>query len=235
MKKTVFIAFISAVFLFAALVVAPVAAKPKRTLTPTSLPVVDAQQVWKNTPGDTDFNAGTSWVSGIAPGGGDVGAFTAAVVAQPNLSASLSISGLYFKGTGASGYDLTTTSNQTLALSATSTTIGTEIGDTTAVAIGGENTSGTNAIDVPIILAPTTGTTSTIFQAGGGTLTLNGAVSGFDIGITKTGGGALVLTGIDTYSVATTISAGTLEASQIATLPGYTSSGTVTLSACATL
>src|SRR6266403_155784 len=112
MKKTVLIAFISAAFLFAALVVTPVAAKPKPkpTLTPTAPPVVDAQQVWKNTAGDTDFNAGTSWVSGTAPGAGDVGAFSAAVVAQPNLSASLSISGLYFKGTGASGYDLTGTS-----------------------------------------------------------------------------------------------------------------------------
>src|SRR6266478_4383401 len=226
MKKTVFIAFISAAFLFAALVVTPVAAKSKPTLTPTPPPVVDAQQVWKNPTGDTDFNVGTSWVSGIAPGAGDVGALTAAVVAQPNLSASLSISGLYFKGTGASGYDLTTTNTQTLALSATSTTIGTEIGDTTAVAIGGENTSGTNTINVPIILAPTTGSNSTIFQAGGGTLTLNGAISGSGIGITKTGGGTLVLTGADTYSGATTISAGTLEASQTAALPGYNSSGT---------
>ncbi len=235
MKKTVFIAFISAAFLFAALVVTPVAAKSKPTLTPTPPPVVDAQRVWKNSTGDTDFNVGTSWVSGIAPSAGDVGAFTAAVVAQPNLSASLSISGLYFKGTGASGYDLTTTNTQTLALSATSTTIGTEIGDTTAVAIGGENTSGTNTINVPIILAPTTGSTSTIFQAGGGTLTLNGAVFGSGIGITKTGGGTLVLTGVDTYSGTTTISAGTLEASQTAALPGYNSSGTVMVTADATL
>ena len=204
--------------------------------TPWAPPaVVDAQQVWKNTAGDTDFNAGTSWVSGIAPGAGDVGAFTAAVVAQPNLSASLSISGLYFKGTGASGYDLTGTSNQTLTLSATSTTIGTETGDTTAVAIGGENTSGTNTIDLPIILAPNTGSTSTIFQGSGGTLTLNGAVSGSGIGIAKTGGGTLVLTGVNTYSGATTISAGTLEASQTAALPGYNSSGTVTVVAGATL
>src|SRR2546422_4442525 len=160
MKKTVFSPFLSGAFLFAALVVTPVATKPKPTLTPTPPPVVDAQQIWKNTAGNTDFNAGTSWMSGIAPGAGDVGAFAAAVVAQPNLSASLSISGLYFTGTGASGYDLTTTSTQTLTLSATGTTIGTETGDTTAVAIGGENTSATNTIDVPIILAPNTGITS---------------------------------------------------------------------------
>src|SRR5205807_292170 len=77
------------------------------------------------------------------------------------------------------------------------------------VAIGAENASGTNTIDVPIILLSGSGT-STIFQAAGGTLVINGVVSGTGIGLSKTGGGTLVLSGTNTYSGATTVSAGTL-------------------------
>ena len=178
--------------------------------TPSPTPD-DAQQQWKNTAGNTDFNAGTSWVSGTAPGNNDVGAFTSAAVAQPNLSASVQIAGLYFKGTGTSGYDLTRLGiTQTLTLTATATSIGMENNNGQAVAIGAENTSGTNTIDVPIILAPATGSTSTIFQAAGGTLVINGVISGTSIGLSKTGGGTLTLSGANTYSGATTVSAGTL-------------------------
>jgi len=180
--------------------------------TPSPTPD-DAQQQWKNTAGNTDFNAGTSWVSGTAPGNNDVGAFTSAPVAQPNLSASVQIAGLYFKGTGTSGYDLTRSGiTQTLTLTATATSIGNETNNGQAVAIGAENTSGTNTIDVPIILAPGTGTVSTIFQAAGGTLVINGVISGSTstFGLSKTGGGTLVLSGTNTYTGATTVSAGTL-------------------------
>jgi len=178
--------------------------------TPSPTPD-DAQQVWKNTAGNTDFNNGNSWVSGTAPGNNDVGAFTSAAVAQPNLSASVQIAGLYFKGTGTSGYDLTRLGiTQTLTLTATATSIGNETNNGQAVAIGAENTSGTNTIDVPIILAPGTGTVSTIFQAAGGTLVINGVISGTSIGLSKTGGGTLTLSGANTYSGATTVSAGTL-------------------------
>src|SRR6202043_2996964 len=117
---------------------------------------------WKNT--GTDFNAGASWVSGTAPGVGDVGAFNAAEITQPKLSASISIAGLYFTGTGTSGYDLTNTTAETLTLTGRAdVTTGTETGNANAAAIGAENTSGTNTIDVPIILASSNGT-SAFFQ-----------------------------------------------------------------------
>src|SRR6266567_6761830 len=91
--------------------------KPKPT--PTPAPTVDAQQVWKNTAGNTDFNAGASWVSGTAPGGSvDVAAFIAAEVSQPQLTADTSIAGLFFSGTATSGYDLTRSGTQTLTLTA---------------------------------------------------------------------------------------------------------------------
>src|SRR5207244_8380671 len=121
----------------------------------------------------TDFNDNASW-NGSKPGANDVAAFNAAAVTQPNMSADATIAGLYFTGTGTSGYDLTRTSTQTLTLNGFATSIGMENSNSSAVAIGAENTSGTNTIDVPIILAPLSGSTSTIFQAAGGTLVING-------------------------------------------------------------
>lgn len=183
--------------------------------TTATLAPLNLQQVWKNTNvGVTDFNAGPSWTSGVAPGAGDVAAFSGAQVSQPNLTANTSISGLYFSGAGTNGYDLTRTSTQTLTLTATGTTIGAETGDANSVAIGAENTSGTNTIDVPLILAPST-STSTFFQATGGTLVINGIISGTGINLTKTGGGTLTLNGQNTYTGTTTISEGTLSANDI--------------------
>jgi fibronectin-binding autotransporter adhesin len=180
-------------------------AGPSGSKTSTvTLAALNLQQVWKNTAGNTDFNAGTSWVSGNAPGAGDVAAFTAAAVAQPNLSASVSISGLYFKGTGTSGYDLTRTSTEVLTLTATGTTIGAETGDANSVAIGAENTGGANTIDVPLALGASTGT-STFSQASGGTLTVNGVVSGSAKALSLVGGGTVQLSGLNTYTGKTTI------------------------------
>ncbi len=178
---------------------------------PPSMPGLDAQQVWKNTAGNTDFNAGTSWVSGIAPGAGDVAAFTAARVAQPNVSASLSISGLYFAGTATNNYTLSASASQALTLTGFAASIGAETGDSNAVAIGAENTSGTNVISAPIILAPASGSTSTIFQEAGGILQINGAISGSGITLVKTGAGTLVMnTTASTFSGGLTLNAGNL-------------------------
>src|SRR5207237_901674 len=66
---------------------------------------IDAPISWANT--GTDFNTGSSWVGGTAPGAGDVALFTAAEATNPNLSSSVSIAGFYFNGTGVNGYDVT--------------------------------------------------------------------------------------------------------------------------------
>jgi len=231
---------LAACFLLLIVSVAPTAEaggkKPKPTPTPTPVPGVDAQQTWKNTAGNTDFNTGASWVSGAAPGAGDVGAFAAARVVNPNLSASLSISGLYFKGTGSSGYDVTSSSSAikfTLTGTAT-TTGGTETGNSTAAAIGAENTSGTNTIDAPIILAPSSGTTSTFYQANGGTLIVNGDISGaaITLNINGTSGGIIQLAGNNTYSGGTTLQSGIVLNINSATAVG---TGTLTFNGSATI
>src|SRR5262245_41316476 len=56
-------------------------------------PQPDAERDWGNA--GTDFNSGANWVGGIAPGLSDVAWFKTAETVQPNLSASLSIAGLY--------------------------------------------------------------------------------------------------------------------------------------------
>src|SRR5207247_4523746 len=104
---------------------------------------------------------------------------------NPNIRSSTSIAGLYFNGTGTNNYNTTASASQTLTLTACGTTIGTEVSDSTAVAIGAENTSGTNTIGAPIILAPASGSTSTIYQASGGTLNLSGAISGTGVALDK--------------------------------------------------
>ena len=130
----------------------------------------------------------------IAPGLGDVAWFkTGRTTSSHSCISSLSIAGLYFQSAGSSGYDLTNSNSAALTLTGYATDgSGGETSDATAAAIGANNTSGTNTIDVPLILAPTSGSTSTFFEATGGTLRVNGAISGSGISLTKAGGGTLV-------------------------------------------
>jgi autotransporter-associated beta strand protein len=200
--------------------------KPKPTPSP------DGESDWNGTV-SSDFNTAGNWtaVSGSAPPTtGDVGWLKSTPANKSiNLSSSVSIAGLYFNGTGASGYSITSSNTSTaFTLTASGSTIGTETSDTTAVAIGAENTSGTNTISAPITLAPSTGSTSTISQATGGTLTISGVISGSGITLDKTSGGTLVLSGANTYSGGTTVDAGIVQMSGSGTL-GSTSS-TLTMS-----
>lgn len=143
---------------------------PKAAPAAPSVPLVD--QTWLNTAGNTDFNAGTSWVSGTAPGAGDRAIFAAAAVAQPDLSASISIGNLQFSAVGSSGYDLTSSAGATLTLTSVNVTAGSGLR-----AIDASNTSGTNIIDAPIILGGAAASTQVFSQARGGTLVINGVIS----------------------------------------------------------
>lgn len=180
-------------------------------------PKPDGETDWNNT--GTDWNTGASWnaVSGTTPPSSiDVAWFKTAEVTNPNLSASASIAGLYFNGTGAKGYDITSSSTSIkLTLTGTSNNSGTapaETSDTSANAIRAENTSGTNIIDAPIVLGAAAGVTQYFYQARGGTLVLNGVISSTNAigGLTLRSAGAgttstFTLGGANTYAGPTTL------------------------------
>ena len=158
-------------------------------------------QTWKNT--GTDFNAGASWASGIAPGTGDEALFTGPEATQPNLSASLTILGLSFSNATAAGYDLTS-SSPSFAL--TLTNIGT---GTTSDALNGTNTSGTNTIDAALVLGAASGT-QTFTQAAGGTMKINGTITGSSaITLSLTGSGNYDLAGNNSGTLAAPVTLGT--------------------------
>jgi len=159
---------------------------------------VDGESDWNNA-GGTAWNLAANW-TGVAGGSappvaGDVAWFkTAFSSGQPSVNTAVSIAGLYFSSTGSSGYAIVRTSTNAFTLTGYATSIGTEVSDATAVAIGANNTSGTNKITVPITLAPSSGTTSTFFQAAGGTLDLTSTttvISGSGILLNLTGGGTI--------------------------------------------
>lgn len=180
--------------------------KTSRPFVPDATLATD--QTWKNSAGNTNFNDGASWISGTPPGAGDRAIFattggSAAINAQPNLTASVSIANLQFSQTTTSGYDLTSNSTSiSLTLTSIATAGGTQ-------AISASNTSGTNTIDAPIILGGGAGSTQTFSITSGGTFVINGVISESGAGtkISKTGGGTLTLFGNNSYTGGTSIAA----------------------------
>jgi len=175
----------------------------------------DGETDWNNA-GGTSWLAAASWtaVTGSAPpAAGDVAWFkTAFSSGQPSVNTPVSIAGLYFSSTLSSGYAIVRTTTNTFTLTGFATSIGTEVSDATAVAIGANNTSGTNSIAVPIALAPSSGSTSTFFQAAGGTLTLTSTtvISGTGKALNLTGGGTMSFAATSTYDGGTKIAGPTV-------------------------
>lgn len=192
---------------------APVTAfvSSRSSATPPVLGAPDAEVDWGNT--GTSWTAGASW-GGTAPVAGDVAWFKVVAVTNPALgTAAVSIAGLYFSSTASSGYSITRTSPGAFTLTGYATSIGAETGDANAVAIGANNTSGTNTFTVPIALAPASGTTSTFFQAAGGQLIFNSSttvISGSGILLNLTGGGTMSFGAVNTYSGGTTVAGPTV-------------------------
>ncbi len=171
---------------------------------------------WKNA-GGTGWNTATNWtaVTGSAPpAAGDVAWFTTAFSAgQPNLTTAVSIAGLNFSTAATSGYAISRTSPGAFTLTGSATSIGAETSNATAVAIASQNTSGTNKISVAIALSPSSGTTSTFFQAAGGTLDLSSTIaviSGATSLLNLTGAGTMSFGAVSTYGGGTKVAGPTV-------------------------
>jgi fibronectin-binding autotransporter adhesin len=162
-----------------------------------------AQRVWNNS--GTDYNSTGSWTGGVVPSGNNNAAFNVAEVTQPNLSASVSISGIVFSTTGAFGYDITRTNSAVFTLTGQTAGSAAQSTNSDSAAIFAANTSGTNTIDVPLTLAPASGTTSTFNQASGGTLIVNGVISGSGITLSLAGAGIVQLNGANLHTGGTTL------------------------------
>jgi autotransporter-associated beta strand protein len=156
-----------------------------------------ANGIWSNN--GTDFNLPSNWTPGL-PGASDRGLFNGTVGTQPSLSSNITMSGLTFNAT-ASGYIISSASG---SLTLTSNVTGSSLSTIYAV-----NTSGTNTISAPIILAPST-QGGGFYQIAGGTLAITGPISSTPgiTGLTLTGsasGSKFTLSGNNTYSGNTTI------------------------------
>ena len=124
--------------------------------------------------------------------------FAGPEITQPTVTGSLSIAGLFFNATDASGYDITSMGGATLTLSGYNSTGSSGTSNSSAAAIRSNTTSGINTIDVGLILAPAgtpsgyAGPASIFYQAAGGTLVVNGTIFGTNP-LSLKGGGTIEL------------------------------------------
>ncbi len=190
--------------------------------------------------------ASTTWAAsnwgGTAPGVADVGLFNAngTYSYQPNLALTASAGAIWDAGNGA-----VTISGSTLAL------YGTTINGNSGMGIEIDAGAGALTISAPLVLGGAqswlnnSGNLATVSGnvadggylltvAGSGGTVLAGVLSGSG-GLTKQGAGTLTLTGSNTYSGATTLSAGTVQLGVNGALPAKTTltvNGTLDMHGC---
>jgi hypothetical protein len=124
----------------------------------------------------TDWNNPANWTSlitpGVAPSTTSIAKFTtASPTHQPNVTSSADIEALYFS---VGGYDITATNSATLTFGVGGNYYNTGDGNGYYL-INALNTSGTNTINVPLLLTASTGKTQN-FASDGGTLVIQGTI-----------------------------------------------------------
>ncbi len=152
----------------------------------------------------SNFTTLASW-TGMVPTSGAIAQFAdhpAAGAVTVNLDANQTVQGLVFNST-TRNYTVSTGSANAFTLDNTTNSAAATITDSSAGA-------GNHTVSVPLTLA--SNLTATVTDAAN-TLTLGGAIGEASVGktLTKAGAGTLVLTGTNTYTGATTVSAGTLQ------------------------
>ncbi len=162
-----------------------------------------ADRYWANS--GTDFNAGASWIGGVAPGAGDRAFFTATPAMQPQVTAPATLFGLFFTpalGTGAeaatadcSGYVLDAVPGASLTLTAGGY-------NWNGVYMMEQCTTGTNRIAAAISFPDETAEKHRYIHLVAGTMEISGPISGNSNNVLRVGGGkehpAFILSGDNT-------------------------------------
>ena len=171
--------------------------------------VMADQSFWSNK--GTDYSDSRSWQK-FTPGEKDVAVFKVPAKNSPWLTQSSVSAGLLFSGAETFGYQFTGEKEPTLTLLGihpTGVSLEGEGGThpENAAALRAENTSGTNQIDVHLILGAERSAIQTIYQEKGGTLDLNGGLSSLHelTALELTGGGTINLNAVSSFRFGITL------------------------------
>jgi autotransporter-associated beta strand protein len=188
--------------------------------------------VWANTTADIGLAA--SWTGGTRPGAGDIGSFQSTSPANPTLSTSFALGGLEFtSGAGAYTFNLAAGTQFGLTVGGSgilnnSAALQTFSGARLSLTFSANATITNNGL----MLFSQTGTTpmsigaNTLTLSGTGGGTISAVISGTG-GIVQAGAGTWSLSGVNTFTGGTTVSAGTLALGVANALPA---AGSLTVS-----
>ncbi len=166
---------------------------------------------------DIVWSTSGNWTGGVPGSGQDTAVFGTALTsgtATVTLDGSRSLASLGFSTTGGNSYAIAASGASTLTLANTLTS-------TAALS----NSGGNHAINAPIVLGSNLSVTATT----GSALTIAGGISESSpsTSVSVSGGGELILSGADTYTGGTNVSAATLA---ITSASALSSTGVVTIS-----
>ena len=169
-----------------------------------------ATLIWDGGGADSLISNGLNWNSNTSPRSGDTLSFAGSVQVAPNLASDLSVSGLNF-ASGAASFTLSGNKKYTISsagITNNSTSLQT-IGNQIAIASSQSWNAASGGLNLTGLSSLGNKSSRTLTINGTNNTALAGIISGSG-NLTKTGTGILTLSGSNTYSGLTDLSAGTV-------------------------